>query len=87
MGGEGDRPVLRTLGEFALWKNMLAVGIVTWLCTCFDLFLIPVYWPFLLIYFLWLIGLAVAKHYKHMKKYGYRLSDFTRRKKGTAIMI
>ena len=70
-----------------MWKNMLAVGIVTWLCTCFDLFLIPVYWPFLLIYFLWLIGLAVAKHYKHMKKYGYRLSDFTRRKKGTAIMI
>lgn len=73
---EGDRPVLRALGEFGLWKSLLGLGLLTWICTWFEVFLVPVYWPFLLIYFVWLIGLAVAKHYRHMRKYGYTLSDF-----------
>ena len=45
-----------------------------------DIFKLPVYWPFLLIYFVWLIGLAVLKHAKHMKKYGYSTKDFSGKK-------
>jgi len=77
---EGDRPVLRSLNEFNLWKSLCWVGAGSWLCTWFDMFLIPVYWPFLLIYFTWLIGLAVVKHCLHMKKYGYKISDFNFKK-------
>lgn len=73
---EGDRPVLRSITEFNLWKNLLLIAVGSWLCTFFELFLVPVYWPFLLIYFLWLIGLAVCKHWQHMKKYGYSFKDF-----------
>ena len=59
---------------------MLLVAVVSLICTWFDFFLVPVYWPFLLIYFLWLIGLAVTKHYQHMKKYGYTFADFNTKK-------
>lgn len=69
--------MLRSINEFNLWKNLLLIAVVSGVCTCFEIFLVPVYWPFLLIYFLWLIGLAVAKHCQHMKKYGYSIEDFT----------
>jgi hypothetical protein len=68
--------MLRSLNEFNLWKNLFMIGLGSMACTWFEIFLIPVYWPFLLIYFVWLIGLAVAKHWKHMNKYGYTFSDF-----------
>ena len=61
------------------------ISVASWICTCFDIFLVPVYWPFLLFYFLWLIGLAVAKHCRHMKKYGYSFDDFT--SKGSPLRI
>lgn len=71
--------MLRSLNEFNLWKNLTVIALVSLMCTWFELFLIPVYWPFLLIYFIWLIGLAVAKHYKHMRLYGYSFSDFNQK--------
>jgi hypothetical protein len=74
--GERDRPVLRALDEFNLWKNLIGIGLLSLGCTMFELFLVPVYWPFLLTYFVWLIGLAVVKHHRHMELYGYRLGDF-----------
>ena len=71
-----ERPLLRTITEFTLWKSTMCTLIISWLCTFSDIFLFPVYWPFLLIYFIWLIGLAVHKHIRHMNKYGYKPSDF-----------
>lgn len=68
--------MLRSIGEFSLWKSLVLIAMGSWACTYFEVFLVPVYWPFLLIYFLWLIGLAVAKQWTHMKKYGYSFSDF-----------
>lgn len=32
---EGDRPVLRSLNEFNLWKSLTAIGLFACLCTCF----------------------------------------------------
>ena len=34
-GGEGDRPVLRAIGEFHLWKNLMLVGFLGLFCTFF----------------------------------------------------
>jgi hypothetical protein len=49
----------------------------SWILTLSDIFQIPVYWPFLFLYFVWLIGLAIHKHFRHMKKYGYTPRDFS----------
>lgn len=32
---EGDRPVLRSITEFNLWKSLLLIGLGTWVCTWF----------------------------------------------------
>lgn len=73
---EFDRPVIRAITEFNLWKKICAVCVVTWGCTFFEVFKIPVYWPFLLIYFCWLVGLAIQRHCHHMRVYKYSLRDF-----------
>lgn len=75
-----DRPLLRTMNEFSLWKNILMTMGASWVGTLSDIFKLPVYWPFLFIYFVWLIGLAVHKHIRHMRKYGYSPSDFSLKK-------
>lgn len=75
-----DRPLLRTMTEFTLWKNILVTMAGSWFCTLSEIFMLPVYWPFLLIYFVWLIGLAVHKHIRHMRKYGYSPRDFSVKK-------
>ena len=51
--------------------------VASWFFTLSYIFQIPVYWPFLFIYFVWLIGLAVHKHFRHMRKYGYSPRDFS----------
>lgn len=79
-----DQPALRSLTEFNLWKKVMVALLVALLvalpCTFFAVFLIPVYWPFLLGYFVLLVGSSVRKHYKHMQKYGYSLGDFGRKR-------
>lgn len=74
-----DRPVVRSITEFNLWKKAAIVILVSIVCTFSSIFLIPVYWPFLLIYFLILIFFSMKKHLKHMKKYGYNIGDFTKK--------
>lgn len=68
-----DRPVLRSITEFSFWKQSTIVVVLSLLCTYFEAFLVPVYWPFLFCYFIALIFFAVRKHMKHMQKYGYSL--------------
>jgi len=75
-----DRPVLRSITEFGLWKQATLVITSSLLCTYSEAFLVPVYWPFLFGYFLVLIFFAVRKHLKHMRKYGYCLEDFQRKR-------
>lgn len=66
MEGSGDRPILRSITEFTFWKQTTVIVATSIICTYFGLFLIPVYWPFLLLYFLALIYAAVRKHRMHM---------------------
>lgn len=79
MVGNEDRPLLRNITEFGLWKQTTCVIILSMACTFFEAFRVPVYWPFLFCYFIALICFAVRKHLKHMRKYGYSLSDFQRK--------
>jgi hypothetical protein len=44
----------------------------------FDL---PVYWPFLLAYFFFLVGITLKKQWNHQKKYGYSFFDFWKKGK------
>lgn len=78
-----DRPVLRSITEFNLWKKIMSTLLASLLCTYSTLFLIPVYWPFLLSYFLILVYFSVRKHWQHMRKYGYELADFGRKQVDT----
>jgi len=47
--------------------------------TSSRLFDLPVFWPFLMIYFFMLVGLTVKRHLRHMSKYGYKFGDFNRK--------
>jgi uncharacterized membrane protein YccC len=77
-----DQPALRSITEFNLWKKAMSALLIALTCTFFAVFLIPVYWPFLLSYFLFLVFSTVRKHYRHMNKYGYSLVDFGRKQHG-----
>jgi hypothetical protein len=46
------------------------------ICTFIPFFWIPVYWPFLLIYFLAILFLTFKKWWQHRKRFGYKMSDF-----------
>jgi hypothetical protein len=55
---------------------ILALGL---LCTYLHFLNIPIYWPFLMVYVLGLALYTLRKHISHMRKYGYSITDFTRK--------
>lgn len=73
---ESESPLLRTLDEFKLWRYMSALALVGWLCSNFELLAIPIYSPFLVGYLVWLVWLAVRRHFQQSEFYGFVLSDF-----------
>lgn len=71
-----SKPVIRKIGEFNLWKKMVFSNVLAILCTFFELFNFPVFWPILLVYFFVVMVSVYLKQKKHMEKYGYTYSDF-----------
>ena len=53
------------------------VGVVS---TFFKQLDIPVFWPILLFYFIFVLVSVVARQYQHMKRYGYSMADFFKKK-------
>ena len=49
-----------------------------------DVLDVPVFWPVLLFYFIFVVFTIVIKQYRHMKKYGYSLSDFFKKTEKSA---
>lgn len=41
-----------------------------------SVFDLPVYWPFLFGYFIFLVAMTAKKQMQHMNKYGYSIFDF-----------
>ncbi|CAD8180106.1 unnamed protein product [Paramecium octaurelia] len=74
-----DRPLIRSMPEISLWEQIIFAMILSNLATFFQIFDLPVYWPFLFSYFILVIIITFKKYLKHMQKYGYSWGDFSKR--------
>ncbi|GFS29643.1 protein RER1 [Nephila pilipes] len=68
---EEFRPFIRRLPEFKFWYSATRAVFFAMLCTFFDCFNIPVFWPILLLYFILLFCVTMKRQIKHMVKYRY----------------
>jgi len=68
---EEFRPFMRRLPEFKFWYSTFKATIISILCTCFDIFDIPVFWPILVMYFITLFVVTMKRQIKHMIRHRY----------------
>ena len=73
---DSSKPIIRKLGEFNLWKKLMLGALVSLFTTFFEVLDFPVFWPILMFYFVFVALSIGIKQRRHMKKYGYSLSDF-----------
>ncbi|CAL8148138.1 unnamed protein product [Orchesella dallaii] len=65
------RPFIRRLPEFKFWLGIVKSTVIGLICTMFDCFNIPVFWPILVMYFITLFCITMKRQIKHMIKYRY----------------
>jgi len=65
------RPFKRRLPEFKFWLMATRAFLVAFLMTFFSAFDVPVFWPILLLYWLFLFVLTMKRQVLHMIKYKY----------------
>jgi len=68
---EEFRPFIRRLPEFKFWYSGTKAICIAMICTFFQVFNIPVFWPILVMYFFVLFGVTMKRQIKHMIKYRY----------------
>ncbi|XP_076160483.1 protein RER1 isoform X1 [Ptiloglossa arizonensis] len=68
---EEFRPFIRKLPEFKFWYSVMKSIVIAMICTMFDCFDIPVFWPILVLYFIMLFCITMKRQIKHMIKYRY----------------
>ncbi|KAF4521896.1 hypothetical protein B566_EDAN008378 [Ephemera danica] len=68
---EEFRPFIRRLPEFKFWYSVSKSTVIATICTFFDCFNIPVFWPILVMYFITLFCITMKRQIKHMVKYRY----------------
>nr|CAD7256381.1 unnamed protein product [Timema shepardi]CAD7568417.1 unnamed protein product [Timema californicum] len=68
---EEFRPFIRRLPEFKFWYSVTKSTVIAVICTFFDCFNIPVFWPILVMYFITLTCITLKRQIKHMIKYRY----------------
>ncbi|XP_028393998.1 protein RER1-like isoform X2 [Dendronephthya gigantea] len=68
---EEFKPFIRRLPEFKFWYGCTRAIVIALICTFFDAFNIPVFWPILVMYFIILFVLTMKRQIKHMIKYKY----------------
>ena len=73
---QNDRPLIRCLNEFSLWKQLTVVGLVGLASTTFEFLAVEVNPLYLAIYFLWLGWLAWEKHQNQCQVYNFGVWDF-----------
>ncbi|CAD8175038.1 unnamed protein product [Paramecium pentaurelia] len=74
-----DRPLIRSMPEIQLWEQIIFALFLSNFATYFQIFDLPVYWPFLFSYFILVMIITFKKYLKHMQKYGYSWGDFSKR--------
>ncbi|KAJ1942345.1 hypothetical protein EC988_006516 [Linderina pennispora] len=65
------RPFIRRLPEFKFWLNSTKAVLISLVCSLFSMFDIPVYWPILLFYWVFLFVITMRRQIEHMIKYRY----------------
>ncbi|KAI4255626.1 MAG: hypothetical protein LQ352_002471 [Teloschistes flavicans] len=68
---EEFRPFIRRLPEFKFWHSATRAIAISFVCTWFGIFDVPVFWPVLVVYFCILFGLTMRRQIQHMIKYRY----------------
>ncbi|VBB30260.1 unnamed protein product [Acanthocheilonema viteae] len=70
-GSEEFRPFMRRLPEFKFWYSAIKATVIAFICTFFQIFNVPVFWPILVMYFIVLTCLTMKRQIMHMIKYRY----------------
>ncbi|KAL8747915.1 MAG: hypothetical protein Q9190_000239 [Brigantiaea leucoxantha] len=68
---EEFRPFIRRLPEFKFWHSATRAILISFICTWFSVFNVPVFWPVLVVYFIILFSLTMRRQIQHMIKYRY----------------
>ncbi|CAP69060.1 uncharacterized protein PODANS_7_10200 [Podospora anserina S mat+] len=68
---EEFRPFIRRLPEFKFWHAATRAISISFVCTWFEVFNVPVFWPVLVMYWIMLFVLTMRKQIQHMIKYRY----------------
>jgi hypothetical protein len=68
---EEFRPFIRRLPEFKFWHSATRAVGISFLCSWFEIFNVPVFWPVLVMYWFMLFILTMRKQIQHMIKYRY----------------
>jgi hypothetical protein len=74
------RPFIRRLPEFKFWYNATRATAVSFFCSLWTIFDVPVFWPILLMYFIILFTLTMRRQVQHMIKYKYLPFDIGKTK-------
>eukprot|EP00041_Stephanoeca_diplocostata_P009020 m.136632 g.136632 ORF g.136632 m.136632 type:complete len:203 (-) comp17576_c0_seq1:148-756(-) len=68
---EEFKPFIRRLPEFKAWLSAQRAVIIAIVCTFFQAFNVPVFWPILVLYFFILFGISMKRQIRHMIRYKY----------------
>ncbi|KAJ1919969.1 hypothetical protein H4219_001630 [Mycoemilia scoparia] len=68
---EEFKPFIRRLPEFKFWLNSTWAITISLFCTFFTAFDIPVFWPILLFYWVFLFVLTMRRQIEHMIRHKY----------------
>ncbi|KAF0036445.1 hypothetical protein F2P81_011757 [Scophthalmus maximus] len=74
---EEFRPFIRRLPEFKFWHSATKGIVIAMICTFFDAFNVPVFWPILVMYFIMLFCITMKRQIK--VSYGAASSVFSRK--------
>ena len=65
---EEFRPFIRRLPEFKFWYAFTKSTVIGMVCTFFEVFNIPVFWPILVMYFITLFCITMKRQIKVIYK-------------------
>ncbi|KAH6687332.1 retrieval of early ER protein Rer1 [Plectosphaerella plurivora] len=68
---EEFKPFIRRLPEFKFWYWATRAVVISFFCSWFEIFNVPVFWPVLVMYWIMLFVLTMRKQIQHMIKYRY----------------
>ncbi|KAM3138886.1 hypothetical protein pb186bvf_009089 [Paramecium bursaria] len=71
-----SRPLLRTSSEFKVWQNNIISILIGMICTLIPILDVPVFLPFIILYFFMVVIQTFKKYIQHMRKYKYSILDF-----------